>query len=91
MRPYGLTGNQLPTVRFHSCYVDRIEQISDKGGVEMANSKKFSEYKIQPVLLHKERDADIIEFIDTVSNKTALIREAIRNYMLAEKLFGGEK
>lgn len=57
----------------------------------MANSKKFKEYKIQPVLFHKERDVDIIEFLDTVNNKTALIREAIRNYILAEKLFGGEK
>lgn len=56
----------------------------------MANSNKFNEYKIQPVLLHKERDADIIEFLDTVNNKTALVREAVRNYILAEKLFGGE-
>lgn len=57
----------------------------------MANSKKISEYKIQPVLLHKERDADIIEYLDNVNNKTAVIRESIRNYILAEKLFGGEK
>lgn len=56
----------------------------------MANSKKFKEYKIQPVLLHKERDVDIIKYLDTVNNKTAVVREALRNYILAEKLFGGE-
>lgn len=56
----------------------------------MANSKKISEYKIQPVLLHKERDVDIIKYLDTVNNKTAAVREALRNYILAEKLFGGE-
>lgn len=56
----------------------------------MANSKKFKEYKIQPVLLHKERDVDIIKYLDTVNNKTAVVREALRNYILAEKLFRGE-
>lgn len=56
----------------------------------MANSKKFKEYKIQHVLLHKERDVDIIKYLDTVYNKTAVVREALRNYILAEKLFRGE-
>ena len=56
----------------------------------MANSKKFKEYKTQPVLLHKERDVDIIKYLDTVNNKTAVVRKALRNYILAEKLFGGE-